>query len=115
MGVPALYLGVNPPARRVPTFGELAGWWAFALFYWLWGLVISESAAEGIAEIPQPDQITWVLVFRLLPLGPVFLVAGILAFAFARRRLTRTTALVGARIFLAEAIILIAIALPKPA
>src|SRR2546429_9657751 len=55
---------------------KLVRWWVAALILWLGGLAISEAAASGIAAHPQPDQIFWVMLFRLVPLMPPVITAG---------------------------------------
>ena len=76
--------------------------------------MFSEIAADGIAQIPQADQAMWVLVFRLLPLGPLLATFGYLGLQVARRRWSAGLGLRCARIVLIGGIVLIAIATPKP-
>lgn len=93
---------------------RLARWWVAAAVCWLLGLMFSEIAADGIAQIPQADQAMWVLVFRLLPLGPLLATFGYLGLQVARRRWSAGLGLRCARIVLIGGIVLIAIATPKP-
>jgi len=112
---PALYGQVNAsPVKEAPTVGRLARWWVAAFFFWLWGLMFSEIAADGIAKTPQPDQATWVLLFRFLPLGPTLLALVYSVFQVARGRRSGALTLRCAQIVLIGGIILIAVATPKP-
>jgi hypothetical protein len=101
-------------AKGGPTVGRLARWWLAALFFWLWGLMFCEIAADGIAKLPQPDQPTWVLLFRYLPLGPVLLALAYSIFHLTRWRPSRGLALRCARILLIGGIVLVGVATPKP-
>jgi len=94
--------------------GRLARWWTAALFFWLWGLMFSEIAAEGIAKTPQSGQATWGLIFRFLPLGPILLALTYATFHAARGLWTRRVALRCAWIALGAGIIVIALTTPKP-
>lgn len=77
--------------------------------------MMSEIAADGIAQTPQTQQATWVLVFRLLPLGPLLVTFGYAGVQVALRRWSVSLGLRCARILLTGGIIVIAIATPKPA
>ena len=102
------------PVKDAPTVGRLARWWLAAFFFWLWGLMFSEIAADGIAKTPQPDQAPWALFFRLLPLGPALLALVYSVFQVARGRWSGALGLRCAKIVLIGGIILIAVATPKP-
>jgi hypothetical protein len=101
-------------AKGGPTVARLARWWLAALFFWLWGLMFCEIAADGIVKLPQPDQPTWVLLFRYLPLGPVLLALAYSIFHLTRWRPSRGLALRCARILLIGGIVLVGVATPKP-
>jgi hypothetical protein len=72
------------------------------------------NCGSGIAKTPQPDQSAWALLFRFLPLGPIFLTLAYAVFQVTRGRWSRGLALRCARILLIGGIILVAIATPKP-
>jgi hypothetical protein len=61
---------------------------AAALWVWLFGIPLSQLLAQGVAETPQPNQVTWVLVSEWLPAVPVggAIVAELIAFAIRRHR-----------------------------
>jgi hypothetical protein len=102
------------PVKEAPTFGRLAHWWVAAFFFSLWGLLFSEIAADGIAKTPQPDQATWAVFFRFLPLGPALLALAYSVFSGGSWHWSRALALRCAQIVLIGGIILIAVATPKP-
>jgi len=79
---------------------KLVRWWVAALILWLGGLAISEAAASGIAAHPQPDQIFWVMLFRLVPLMPPVITAGFAGFIGTQRGMLLEVGLRSAQVLL---------------
>ncbi len=93
---------------------KLVRWSLAALVLWLGGLAISEGAASGIAAYPQPDQIFWVMFFRLVPLLPPLIAAGFAGFIGTRRGMSSKVALRSVQVLLWGSVALIFLAVPKP-
>jgi hypothetical protein len=77
-------------------------------------LGVSEAVAQGVSEVPQPDQAAWVTALRLVPVVPVAVTLLVVAALALRCGRAAWWSMWPAHVLLWSSVLLLFVVAPKP-